>query len=369
LNRSALNPLKGKLVIDTTRLLPGGYCSMVLADLGAEVVKVEQPGLGDYMRLTPPLKEGKSIVHHSVNRNKKSIALDLKKEEGRKILEKLVKKADIFLEGFRPGVMEKLGFSYKKVSRLNKRIIYCSISSFGRKSNLSKLPGHDINFQAAAGTIEYSKPEVPLVQLADISSALFSCIAILASLSSKKRPIFIEIPIVQSLLSLLVIPLSSYFASGKIPFPGHSLVFGSGPRYRLYRTLDGRYFALGAIEEKFMKKFLELSGIDGSISEEDLSSKIESFIASRSFESLIDFACEETCFTPVLRMSESINSDWAIAYRMIQYVEGLPIINTPFGNKMHKKAPEIGEDTEQILISLGYKKNDIEELRKRKVIS
>ncbi len=342
---------------------------MILSDLGAEVVKVEQPGLGDYMRLTPPLTNGYSLVHHSVNRNKKSLAVDLKKKEGKEILTRLVEKADVFIEGFRPGAIERLGFSYKYVSKVNRNIVYCSISSFGRKSDMSMLPGHDINFQAAAGTLSYSKEEVPMLQLADISSGMYACIGILSALASSKRPVFVDIPIVQSLLSWLVIPLSAFFASGRLPYPGHSLVFGSESRYRLYRTKDNRFFALGAIEEKFMKRFLKICGIKDNLKEEELSKRIESFISSRKFEDLIDICSEETCFTPVLRLNESINSDWARAYRMIEYVSGLPVVNTPFGSKQHGKAPEIGENTDEILLFLGYSSKDIQSLRKKKVIS
>lgn len=342
---------------------------MILADLGAEVIKIEQPGLGDYMRLTPPLKDGKSIVHSSVNRNKKSISLDIKKREGKEILSRLIKEADVFIEGFRPGVIERLGFSYRKVSKLNSRIVYCSISSFGRRSNMSILPGHDLNFQAAAGTLSYSSPEVPMLQLADISSAMYACIGILSSLLSDKRPVFIDIPIVQSLLSWLVLPISAFLASGKIPSPQHSLVFGSEARYKLYRTLDGRYFALGAIEDKFMERFLSILGINEDTSKEKLSDKVESIISTKKFDELLSICMEETCFTPVLNINEAINSEWSIAYKMIQYLSGEPIINTPFGISNHKKAPSIGEQTDEILKSLGYRKKQISELRKNKVIS
>lgn len=192
---------------------------MLLSDMGAQVIKVEQPGLGDYMRSTPPTRNGRSPVHATVNRNKLSIGINLKTDEGKEILRRLLRDAEVFVEGFRPGAMRRLGFSFHKVEEINPRIIYCSISAYGQRSGLSSMPGHDINFQAMAGTLGYSHgPEVPLLQIGDMASGLYAALGILGALASrKKKAVFVDVPIVASLLSLMVIPASAYLATGLPP--------------------------------------------------------------------------------------------------------------------------------------------------------
>ena len=144
----AVLPLKGTRVVDITRLLPGGFCSHLLSEYGAEVIKVEEPGLGDYIRNVPPRVDGVSLVHTMINRGKLSVGIDLKKTAGKEVLRRLIRASDVFLEGFRPGVADRLGFSYESVKALNRRIVYCSISSFGRLSRLSSMPAHDLNLEA-----------------------------------------------------------------------------------------------------------------------------------------------------------------------------------------------------------------------------
>jgi len=373
-------------VIDVTRLLPGGYCSMLLSDLGAEVIKVEQPGIGDYMRATPPTKDGRSPVHAIANRNKLSIGIDLTKEEGREILRKLVRTGDVFLEGYRPGVIKRLGFSFEVVRRLNPRITYCSISAFGQGSRDSSIPGHDINFQALAGSLAYPQsPSVPMMQLTDFSSGIFAALAIVASLARKKKTaVFIDIPIVPSLFSWMIIPISAYLATGRAPTEGHSLILGSDSFYNLFKTADRKYVAVAAIEEEFWKNLLGILGLRGfgdarfgtKRDRDKLISTLKQVFATKTRDEWASLLTEkETCATPVLTLEEALNSDWAKSARILVDVPGGDrVINTPIRSipsirsRPYTPAPALGEHTQRIMSELGYSRARTARLRKDAVI-
>lgn len=378
--------LDGVRVIDVTRLLPGGYCSMLLSDLGAEVIKVEQPGIGDYMRATPPTKDGKSPVHSIANRNKLSIGIDLTKEDGKQILRKLIRTCDVFLEGYRPGVIRRLGFSYQSVRRLNPYIIYCSISAFGQGNKHSSIPGHDINFQALAGSMAYPRrPSVPLIQLSDFSSGMFAALAIVASLVKKKRrAVLIDIPIVPSLLSWMTIPVSAYLATGKVPSEGHSLILGSDSYYNLFRTADRKYIAVAAIEEEFWRNLVKALGLSdlqdkrfGTKQErEQVTKTLKEVFATKTRDEWTELLMEkETCATPVLTLEEALNSDWARSARVLIDVPGdgtvvnNPIRSTPPSRSAsYTPAPALGEHTRRIMSELGYSRVQMERLRESFVI-
>jgi crotonobetainyl-CoA:carnitine CoA-transferase CaiB-like acyl-CoA transferase len=349
--------------------------------MGAEVIKVEQPGLGDYMRATPPTKAGRSPVHSIANKNKLSIGIDLKKPGGRQVLRRLIRRADVFVEGFRPGAIARLGFSFDQVRRLNPRIVYCSISAFGEKSRYSSMPGHDINFQAMAGSLAYSKrPEVPLVQLGDMASGMFAAVAILAALVRKKGAVYIDVPIVPSLLSWMVVPVSSYLATGRPPREGDSLVFGSDPYYNLFRTSDGKYVAVAAIEQRFWHNLVTALGAPG-LEEKRFGSKTERRRLTSALERIFGSKTrdewakalmgKETCATPVLTIEEALKSDWATAASLLVSVKGgATVLNNPvkssvpMRSKPFTPAPSLGEHTETLMRSLGYTKAEISKLKK-----
>ncbi|HUI85930.1 MAG TPA: CaiB/BaiF CoA-transferase family protein [Nitrososphaerales archaeon] len=378
--------LDGVRVVDVTRLLPGGYCSMLLSDLGAEVIKVEQPGIGDYMRATPPTKGGKSPVHATANRNKRSIGIDLTKEDGRLILGKLVKSADVFLEGYRPGVIERLGFSYANVRALNPKITYCSISAFGQKSKYSRIPGHDINFQALAGALAYPRrPSVPMIQLSDFSSGTFAALAIVASLARKEREAtFIDVPIVPSLFSWMMLPVSAYQATGKLPSEGHSLILGSDSYYNLFKTKDGKYMAVAAIEQEFWENLVAAMGLPelrekrfgARVERRDVIRRLRLAFATKTrdeWTKILMFA--ETCATPVLTIEEALGTDWAHDARILVDVPGdgtvvnNPIVSVPrIRSSSYTPAPDLGEHTPDIMAELGYSKAEIRRLRAASVI-
>ena len=353
---------------------------MLLSDMGAEVIKVEQPGLGDYMRATPPTKDGVSPVHATVNRNKLSIGIDLKTRGGKEVMRRLLRKADVFVEGFRPGAMSRLGFSFSDVRKVNGRIVYCSISAYGQEDRLSSMPGHDINFQAMAGTLGYSPvPEVPMLQLSDMTSAMYAALGILGALAGRKRAVYIDVPIVASLLSWMVLPASAYLATGRPPKEGHSLIFGSDPYYRLYETSDGKHMAVAAIEEGFWTNLLTALGIPemvplrfGSQSERgEVTEAISRAFRTKTRDEWAELLMHaDTCGTPVMTVEEALTSDWARALSMLVEVsKGEKVLNSPLRSDppMRRKpftlAPGLGDDTGRVMKSLGYSKKRVEYLR------
>lgn len=371
--------LDGVRVVDATRLLPGAFCTMLLADMGAEVIKVEQPRLGDYMRATPPTKDGRSPAHASVNRNKLSIGIDLKVPEGKEVLRRLLKGADVFVEGFRPGVMKRLGFSFGRVKTINTKIVYCSVSGFGQKSKLSSMPGHDINFQAMAGTLGYSgRPETPLLQLSDIASGMYAALGILGGLSARKGATYVDVPMVASLFSWMVVPTAEYIATGVPPTPGSSLVFGSTPYYRLYETSDGQHIAVAAIEDEFWCNLLEVLGVPelrskrfGTAQEQrEAKDALERVFATKTRDQWASILLDkETCATPVLDIGEALGSAWAKEGRAIVQAGSDRVLNSalrsmPQRRHVFRMAPELGDDTTSIMRSLGYSKTMIDALRR-----
>ena len=372
-------------VVDATRLLPGGFCTMLLSDMGAEVIKVEQPGLGDYMRATPPTKDGRSPVHSTVNRNKRSVGIDLKTAGGKQVMRRLLRSADVFIEGFRPGAMSRLGFSFQSVKKVNPKIIYCSISAYGHDVSLSSMPGHDINFQAMAGTLAYSPgAEVPLLQLGDLSSGMYAALGILGALAGGRGPVHIDVPIVGSLLSWMVIPASAYLATGRPPKEGHSLVFGSTPYYNLYRTSDGKYMAVAAIEEGFWKNLLGALGVPqmapyrfGTETErEEVTETLKRIFATKTRDEWSRALMHrDTCATPVLTVEEALTSDWARSLKMLVDLAGKEtVLNSPIRSRPSMRgraftsAPALGEDTESLMKSLGYSRGQTDALRAKGAI-
>lgn len=371
--------------MDASRLLPGGYATMLLSDMGAEVIKVEQPGLGDYMRATPPTKDGRSPVHATANRNKLSIGIDLKTPEGREVLSRLVRTADVFVEGFRPGAVKRLGFSFEEVRRLNRRIVYCSISTFGQESKLSSMPAHDINFQALAGTLDYPhRAEVPMLQLGDMVSGMFAALGILGALVGRKGATFVDVPIVPSLMSWMIIPVSSYLATGDSPAMGQSLLFGSTPYYNLFRTSDGKYMAVAAIEQEFWRRLVVALGVPeleqkrfGTAKErKEVTSALKRVFATKTRDQWARLLMgRNTCATPVLSVGEALNSDWARAASTLLRVKGDGrVLNGPLrGAPLPRtrpitRAPSLGEDTDEIMKSLGYTKEDVARLKQKLVL-
>ncbi|MBF5041268.1 CoA transferase [Aggregicoccus sp. 17bor-14] len=266
-------PLQGLKVLDLTRLLPGPYATLVLADLGAQVDKVEDPQGGDYLRHSPPLQEsGESALFYGLNRNKRSLALDLKRPEGRAVLEELAGRYDILVESFRPGVMDKLGLGAEALCARHPRLIYCAISGYGASGPDRLRAGHDINYAARAGVLGYGgeaggAPAFPGVQLGDIGGgSLFALVGILAALHERERTgrgRFVDVSMTDGALAFLHMHLAGRLAlgaEGPALRRGEEVLNGGFAGYGLYRTQDGRYLSVGALEPKFFTGLLETLG-------------------------------------------------------------------------------------------------------------
>jgi alpha-methylacyl-CoA racemase len=256
-------PLEGLLVLDFSTLLPGPLATLMLAEAGAEVVKVEKPG-GDDMRRFPPALGGGSAPYAALNGSKKSIVVDLKNPEGRRSLEPLLGRADILVEQFRPGVMARLGLGYDALRRINPRLIYCSISGYGQEGARAEEAGHDINYQAATGLLSLS-PSVPAALAADIAGgAMPAVMNILLALRTRDKTgegARLDIAMADAMFTFAWFGLAQGHATGRFPGPGENMLAGGSPRYGLYETADGKVVAVGALEQKFWDSFCETIGL------------------------------------------------------------------------------------------------------------
>ena len=245
------------LVVDLTTQLPGPYCSMLLADLGARVIKVEPPG-GDPLRGFPP-------AFASVNRGKRDIVIDLKKEAGREVMRRLIERADVVLEGFRPGVAERLGVDYPSARRLNPAVVYCAISGFGQEGPYRNRAGHDINYLAIGGLLgRTDPPAVPPVLISDLSSGLYAALAVSAALMHRTATgegRFIDLSMTDCILSWMALDIA---AAARNPEAARDPLLGNIPHYGIFETSDGRYISLGIVQEDhFWARLCDVLGLDG----------------------------------------------------------------------------------------------------------
>jgi crotonobetainyl-CoA:carnitine CoA-transferase CaiB-like acyl-CoA transferase len=251
--------LRGIRVLDLSRLLPGPFLTMILADMGADVVKVEDPRVGDYMRAVPPVKGGIAGRFLAVNRGKRSMALDLKAPAGRDALLQMAARADVLVESFRPGVMDKLGVGYAALAERNPKIVVCSISGYGATGPYVHRAGHDLDYIALAGVLAMTgpaggAPQMPGVQIADLAGgALWSATAILGALVGRERNgrgAHLDISMTEGALALLAADLGN-LDCGAHATRGAETLNGGLACYGVYRTKDDRYLAVGALEPKF----------------------------------------------------------------------------------------------------------------------
>lgn len=323
---SSTGPLQGLKVIDLTRMLPGPFGTMMLADLGAEVVVVEQPS-------GPAL--GPRRKNFYIDRNKRSLALNLKDERALEILYRLVKDADIFVEGFRPGVTERLGIDYPKLKALNPGIIYCSMSGYGQDGPYKLRAGHDINYVAAAGLLHLngrkdSGPVIFATQLADIAGGgMISAFSILAALYCRSRTgqgQYIDVSMTDGALSLNPIAFLEYSNTGKPPGAQAYRNLGATPCYNIYRTKDDQYISIGALEPKFWANLCRLLGRADLIERQndtdqatiDEVRKIFAGKTRQEWDRLLDD--QEVCYAAILDLAETCQNSQLVHRQMIQEV-------------------------------------------------
>jgi len=366
--------LKGIKVLDLSNLLPGPMCSLFLADLGAEVIKIESLK-GDFMRSVGSDKN-KSPYFSALNRNKKSIALNLKTIGGRNIFMKLAKNADVIIEGFRPGKVDSLGIGYKDIKKINPKIIYCSITGYGQKVHYKNKAGHDLNYSALSGLLDIlsEKPIVPGVQIADVGCALIAAFSILSALLYKERSKkgnYIDVSIFNSAFSLISIHLAQRSLSS------NKTVLSGAPCYNVYETKDKRFVSLGAIESKFWESFcncidrkdLLQRQFDDSIFEEmKILFKGKTMDVWLKLNEKYDFCCE-----PVKKAEEIINDRNLKDSGILMELDGvtqapMPVSFSSLAKFNYEKSPSLGEHTAKILRSIGYSKKSIDELKRKDVI-
>jgi len=393
-----MRPLEGIKILDLTRLLPGPYGTMLLGDLGAEVIKIEEPERGDYARWNPPQINGVGSRHLLLNRNKKSLTLNLKAPEGKAVLRRMVEQgADVLIEQFRPGVMERLGVGYKDLEKVNPRIIYCSLTGYGQDGPYRDLAGHDLNYIGIAGVLGLTgqkggSPVIPGIQIGDlIGGGLYAVIGILSALMARQktgRGQYVDISMLDGVVSLLPDSAALYFAEGKAPRAGERRLGGGLPQYQVYQTQDGKYLAVGALEEKFWANLSRLIGrpewaekIPRELEPrcEEIQKEMARLFKTKTQKEWLDLLMhEDTCVTAVQSLDEVFADPQVRSRQMLVETThpkagrvrqiGVPIKFSETPGEIRMPAPEIGEHTEEILGELGFAQEEIDRLRKMGVI-
>jgi len=374
----------GVTVVDLTRLLPGPFCTMLLADLGARVIKVEAVEGGDYARWYPPIVEesagGFGAFFQAVNRGKLSVAVDLKAQEGLAFVRRLISTADVVVESFRPGVLERLGLSEDVLRDVNPQLVLCRISGFGQTGPLAKRAGHDLNYLARAGVLSLTGPSdgapvMPAVQVADIAGgALYAAFGIASALYRRARTssgTVLDISMTEGVLSMLGPMMGMTFRMNGAPRRGGEMLTGGMPCYRTYETSDGRFMALAALEPKFWFAFCELVGrsdlaTDGlQMGEEGarVAAEVAAVFRSRTFAEWISiFAEADVCCEPVLSLEEVLVDAHTRARSALAGTYTPVPPTTPRDGSTGGRAPRLGEHTRAVAEGLGYEFSDVERL-------
>lgn len=390
---SAAGPLAGLKVLDLTRLLPGPVCTLHLADLGAEVIKIEDTGAGDYARTmglgAAPGED--SFFFRLVNRNKRGMRLDLKQQAGVEVFLRLARDADVVVESFRPGVVDKLGVGYAAVKAINPRIVYCAITGYGQDGPWRDRAGHDLNYIATAGVLDQigtqdGDPAIPNLQIGDLlGGALTAVMGILAAVIGAKatgQGRYVDVAMTDATFAHAYTGLLSVLARGRTLPRGVDDLNGGLPGYGLYRTLDGRYMAVGALEPKFWQVFCDAIGrpdlkpfglardADGARTRHELETLFDSQPLAHwaaQFESV------DCGVTPVLSFEEAMAHPQLRARGMLPEADGLRQFAPPLKLSGHdfavrQPAPKVGADGTALLREAGYADAEIESLRAQGVI-
>jgi crotonobetainyl-CoA:carnitine CoA-transferase CaiB-like acyl-CoA transferase len=357
------------------------------------VIKVEEPGRGDYIRWTPPFVEGESAAHRTLNRGKRSITLNLKAAAGAALLGKLVESADVLVESFRPGVMDRLGLGWDALSARNPRLVWCAITGYGQDGPYRDVPGHDINYLGYGGVLSMTgvpggPPVVPGVQIGDLGGGgMLAAVGILGALVEARatgRGRFVDASMLDGVVSWLSIQAGAYFAAGERSAPGSGPLNGGLACYRVYPTKDGRFVTVGALEPQFWRALCETLGCPELIEDHlapperqaELATRLEALFRTRTRDEWVEaFRHVPACVGPVNDLQEVLDDPQVRHRGMIAHVAGRPVGPGPVPKLAPasdpgplRPAPKFGEHTDDVLGSLGLSADELTDLRTGGVI-
>ncbi len=384
-------PLQGISVLDLTRLLPGGYCTLLLSDLGADVIKVEEPGRGDYVRWAPPVVEGESSAHRALNRGKRSMTLNLKEREGTDLLRRLARGADVLVESFRPGVLDRLGVGYDVLASDSPGLVYCAITGYGQDGPYRDRVGHDINYVGSGGVLSITghpagMPAIPGVQVGDLGAGTLAAVGVLAALWERTETgtgRFVDISMLDAVISWLAVPAAAYLATGETPIPGSEPLTGGLACYRVYRTRDGRFLTVGALEAGFWRELCEALGCSDLIDDQygpptrqaEMADRLQAIFLKRGRDEwLRDLDGRAVCVGPVNDVAEALADPQVWHRGMVAQIEGTAVgPGTPmrFSGRRpgaYRPAPGLGEHTAEILATVRVEEDELSSLRARGVV-
>jgi len=387
----ARTALPGIRVLDLTRYIPGPYCTMLLGDLGADVVKVEEPGMGDPARLVPPVVGDSGAVHAALNRNKRSIVVDIRKQEGAAVVRRLAARADVLIEAYRPGVLARRGLGAEALTAQNPRLVYCSLTGYGQDGPLAARAGHDIDYIALGGLLGAARdadgrPVPPAAQLADMVGGLLATIGILAALHARERTgrgQVVDVSMLEGVLALMTVPATRLLAGGSV----ENELTGTHACYNVYPCRDGRSVAVGALEPKFWQSLCSALGLPertgrqwerGDGRRHTLEAVAVAFASRDRDDWLRDLAAADACVEPVLDLSEALDQPQVRARRAVveQRAGGasfrtvaspVRLGETPV--TLRRPPPGLGEHTAEVLAEMDFTEEEIARMRAAEVVA
>ena len=392
-------PLEGIKILDLSRLAPGPFCSMLLGDVGADVLLVEAPAEGK-MAATAVFSRGadaeKQAAYNLMGRNKRSIVLNLREQEARDIFYRLADEADVVLEGFRPGVVKRLGVDYDTLRTKNPRLVYCSLSGFGQTGPYANLVGHDINYISIGGALGMigwpdEPPAIPMNVIADFAGGgLHAAFGILAALHARERSgkgQLVDIAMSDGVLYLLAQTISGYFANGRVPERGDTVLNGAVPAYNVYQCKDGGWISLGSLEPHFWANLCKVMGREDFVPHQYDGAKRDEIFAhfrahfmTRTRDEWFELLKQtDICAAPVYALDEALKDPHNLARNMVLEVEhpelgtlrqvgiGTKLSETP--GAVRAAGPVPGEHTDDVLASIGCDAARIAALRERGAVS